>query len=223
MVVSKMELLWKRTAIIISLISASILGTVVWNHYERVMVAEKPAAALSGKYLAVSVTSRDELVAFMKKEPSIVGVSVVGISLVTNRRTISMFETEDPEFMKAWNDYKANRTANPAVFTPGATHNNSRITNIINGNFECRRTIDTIISGLYPAERWAPITCSIAVPAGFDKSSDFIGFINFFIKDEELLDSEKLRLGKDAIILSSRMYRRDVIEQDTKYKIQNRK
>lgn len=211
MAVSKDERFWKRVAIALMIVAGVVSAFVITNEYNAVAIAHKPAAALSGKYLVLSTKSKDELIAFMNKEKSVVAISTIAISLVTNKRHSTFFEAKDPEVESLWLDYMARRNTNPSVFTSAENHN-SRITSIINGNFECRKTTDTIVSQLYAIEKFAPVVCSISVPAGFDESGDFVGYINFFLK-EELNDYDKARITKDAIILSTTIYKRDIFSR----------
>ena len=211
MAVSKDERFWKRVAIALMIFAGVVSAFVITNEYNAVAIAHKPAAALSGKYLVLSTKSKDELIAFMNKEKSIVAISTIAISLVTNKKHSTFFEAKDPEVESLWLDYMARRNTNPLVFTSAENHN-SRITSIINGNFECRKTTDTIVSQLFAIEKFAPFVCSISVPAGFDESGDFVGYINFFLK-EELNDYDKARITKDAIILSTTIYKRDIFSR----------
>ncbi len=208
MAVSKDEKFWKRAAIALLIFAGAITAFVVKSGYDQVVVSHKPAAALSGKYLVLSVKSKDELVAFMNKEKGVVAVSTIAISLITNKRHATFFATKDAGMESIWLDYMARRNSNPAVFTEAESYN-SRITSIINGNFECRPTNETIVANLFAAEKYAPVVCSISVPAGFDDSGDFVGYINFFMK-EELNDYDKARITKDAIVLSTNIYKRDI-------------
>jgi hypothetical protein len=189
-------------------VSLLLSVSVFLHHKHQVKIRNRPAATITGKYLSPSFQSKAELIAFMKREENIVGLSVVSISLVTNERNVTFFESEIPAFTAAWDKYLATRTSIPPVFTQNY-YQNTRITEIINGNFECRLTKATLIGTLYPADKYAPWVCSIAVPPAFDDSGDFLGYLNFFLKGP-ISDSEKARLAKEAIILSNNIYRRDI-------------
>lgn len=203
------EGIWKRFAIAMLIFAAAASTLTYLNHQRRVELEEQPAAVITNRAFTVSKESKKDLVNFMRKEPSIVAISTISISLITNRRDSSFFESEDPNLQAEWQHYRDTRTSLTPVFTNDA-HANSRITRIINGNFECRKTIETVIPNLYHAEKYAATTCSISVPVGFDKSADFVGYINFFINRETITDSEQARLSKGAIELSTKIYERDL-------------
>lgn len=211
---TKTERYWKILAFTMSVIAIVIVGLVGKNYYERAKVAAKPAAAISGKFLNISIRSKNDLVTFMKKEEAVIGVGTVSISLATNRRTSTFFQSENAGFQAAWEKNQSTRVRLPEVFS-NKPYFNTRITKIINGNFECRKTADTLIATQYPAHDFAPIVCSISVPPGFDDSGDFVGYINFFLNGEPT-DSEKARLAKEAVLLSSQIYRRDISPDSNK-------
>lgn len=211
--ITKTEGYWKMMAIMSSLVALIIVALVAKNVYDRQEAsvkpaAVKPAAEITGKQLIISPRSRDELLAFMERETAIIGVSTVSISLKNNRRNVTFFQSENAGLQKTWDDNVATRTSLPKVFSDNPQFN-SRIAKIINGNFECRRTEETMIATLYPAHKYAEIVCAISVPPSFDESSDFIGYINFFMTSIPT-DSEKARLAKEAVTLSSTIYHRDI-------------
>jgi hypothetical protein len=207
--VSKLERFWKSVAIIMSFVSLLITSAVLINYNDRSKAAAKSAASLSGKFLSISSISKNELVEMMTRESAVVGISVVSISLISNRRQTTFFESELAGLRLEWERYMATRDSIPPVFTDNAVMN-SRITAIINGKFECRNTRDTQIQLQFNAGKYAPTVCSIAVPPGFDSSGDFVGYINFFINEEILSDSEKARLAKEAVLISTKIYHRDI-------------
>lgn len=213
MALSKNEGAWRVAATVLSLIALCFAAYVWLSHKERQAAEALPAAAISGKELVISAESKAQLIALMKKEDLIVGVSVISISLTSNRRTLTFFESEDPKFKEAFGKYRARRMADPNVFTQN-TDQNSRITSILNGNFECRPTADTIIASRYPAADYAPMVCSISVPPGFDDSRDFVGYINIFIKSENIQDSDRGRLSARTIAISRDIYHRDLVKDD---------
>ncbi|WP_407307869.1 hypothetical protein [Acinetobacter sp.] len=208
MVFSREERRWQIGALIQCFIALAISFFVMGIHKERTDIRKKPAASFSEKYLAISSKSKQELVELMNREDIIIGVSTISISLISNTRQITFFKSENSGLKNAWEKYMASRTKIPSVFT-NDYYQNTRITEIINGNFECRLTKDTAIGKLYPAEKFAPYVCSISVPPAFDESGDFLGYINFFLKGP-ITDSEKARIAKEAVIVSQNIYHRDI-------------
>jgi len=199
---------WKAAAIIMIFVALLLSGFTYLHYNKRAALRSSPAATISGKNLVLSSKSKAELIAFMKREENVVGISTVSISLFTNERRVTFLSSEIPAFSAAWNKYLATRTSIPSVFTQNY-YQNTRITEIINGNFECRLTRVTVIGTLYPADKYAPWVCSIAVPPAFDDSGDFVGYIDIFLKGP-ISDSERARLAKEAIILSNSVYHRDI-------------
>lgn len=213
MALSKNEGAWRVAATVLSLI-ALCFAAYVWLSYKERQAAEAlPAAAISGKQLVISAESKAQLIALMNKEDLVVGISVVSISLSSNRRTVTFFDSKDMEFKEEYNKYRAKRLADPNVFTQNPTQN-SRITSILNGNFECRPTAETVIASRYPADKYAPLVCSMSVPPGFDDSRDFVGYINIFIRSENIQDSDRGRLSARTIAISRDIYHRDLVKDD---------
>lgn len=210
MALSRDEKFWQRAAIaltLLALIAATWAGVIF---KERMDLESHTAAVISGKELVLSSESKDELRTLMKEEPLIIGISAVSISLTSNIRHITFFETAHPEFKIAFDEYIAVRKKEPPVFNENPNQN-SRITSILNGNFECRMTKDTVIGSQFDeAARYAPIVCSAAVPPGFHESRDFVGFVNFFIRVDKLTDSDKGRLAAKAVAISANIYNRDL-------------
>ena len=208
MSVSTTEKFWRVVAITISVFALLSTAFVVNNHFNR-EVPKRPKAGFSGRTLMVSEQSRGELVAFMQREPTIIAISAVSISLVANQRQVTFFESKNPEMKDSWEHYMATRETVPTVFTDDKKYN-TRITSIINGNFECRATKDTVTASLFHAEKYAPTLCSVSVPASFDSSGDFVGYINLYLSQPVVTDSEKSRLAKEVVFLSTTIYNRDL-------------
>lgn len=208
MPLSNIESVWKKLAIAVSIFAVAAATLAVFNHMHRVEIESRPAAVISNKQFIVSPESKRDLVEFLKDEPSVIAISTISISLISNQRDATFFQSEEVGLQKEWETYRAGRTSIPFAFSDDSK-SNLRMAKIINGNFECRKTAETAIPQFYHAEKYAPITCSISVPPGFDKSADFVGYINFFISAQEMTDSEQARLAKRAVDLSSKIYERD--------------
>jgi len=208
MPLSNVESLWKKLAIAISIFAFAAATLAVVNHNHRAEIEKRPAAIISNTQFSISPESKRDLIEFLKDEPTVVAISTISISLISNKRDATFFQSEDMGLQKEWEEYREKRTSVPLAFSDDSK-SNLRMAKIINGNFECRKTADTAIPQYYHAEKYAPITCAISVPPGFDKSADFVGYINFFINVEQMTDSEQARLAKRAVDLSSKIYERD--------------
>ena len=150
----------------------------------------------------------------LKSNDKIMAVSAVSASLKKNERKTILFKTQLPELQKAWDEYLGRRVPNVPVFS--MDRENDRVTNLINGAFDCRPFKQTVGYSLYPeVDKYAPWLCSTAIPSGIDRSGDFVGFLNIFLSTEPT-DIERKQLAKDAIILSTLIYRREVAQTPSK-------
>lgn len=200
---------WQSTAAIAVIIAVVAVAIVAQRHHKREVEVPLRAPAISGLKLELSALSQTELTNFLKKEELVVGVQVVAVDLVKNERRTTFFQADSVALTAVWEEYLTRRVAPPAAFSSAASQND-RVTSIINGNFDCRKFRDTIGFQNYPAaDPIAPMVCAISVPASFDGSGDFVGFINFFVT-RPLSDQETRRLSKHAIDLATSIYKRDI-------------
>ena len=179
---------------------------------EQARGAPPNTVAITGSPLELSPQSIDDLVAFGKKHPQIVAVSAVTVNLSKNTVHTTFFKGLNPQMELAWSSYEGHRASAVAAYASTATLN-ARVTSLINGNFVCSKFQDTLNFRFFPdAAPSSPWVCSIAVPPGFDKSGDFVGYLNFFLSQAPTDRDQKL-LDGDAIILASAIYKRDILSK----------
>ena len=203
--------LWLSAAVLAAVLA---IGTLTFTWYFKQAVPQNLVPAptgITGRVLEnLSDQSKKQLVDFLKAEPTIIGVSVVQASLVKNRRLTVFFKSDNPDFQAVWDEYLLNRAPSPPLFSPEEPAQNNRVANLFNGNFLCARFEDTISMKFWPkGAEYAPWTCTVPVPPGFDATGDFNGFINLYMTDEPS-ETEKRRLAKVAAEISQDIYRRDV-------------
>lgn len=197
---------WLKGAVI-SLVVTAIIALMTWQRVETV-VGVKHKTAISGQMLTISIESEKEITKFLQSSGDIVAVSAVSASLSKNIRRTIFFKTENAELQQIWDSYMTRRQSRVNVFA--AEIRNDRIINVINGEFDCRPFSETIGFKLYPsANKMVNSICSISIPAGFDKSGDFVGFVNIFL-NKGMTIAERNKLAQRAIILSNNIYRREI-------------
>lgn len=155
-----------------------------------------------------SDTSKGELMAFVRKEPSIIGMSVVSLSIVANKRVTTFFYSEDINLQAAYQKYENSRTSSPDIFTKNQEFNN-RISSIITGNFECLPTKKIQLATSWPIAEYAETTCAISIPPVYSEGAELIGYFSFYVKTTLSLE-ERARLGREAAAMASTIYKRDV-------------
>jgi len=183
------------------------------EHLRRLADVPVKSVAITGTPLELSTESASDLIAFAKNHSNIVGVSAVTVNLAKNSVHTTYFKGLTPQMESMWNNYESHRASAPAAYASTATLN-ARITSLINGNFVCSKFEDTLNYKFFPdAIAFSPWICSIAVPPGFDKSGDFVGYVNFFLAQPPA-DRDQKALAGDAVILASTIYKRDILHKE---------
>lgn len=189
---------------------ATIITTFVLTHPNLpVSPIEKSVVAISGRELTILDQSKKEIRKLVNDDKLIVAMAGVSVSLMKNKRSIIFLYTDNQDFQDIWDEYLTRRTSSPDLFMPSSPVQNERIASVLNGSFNCSQFTSNIAFQLFPkANDITPWICSISVPPGFD-SSDFIGFLNFYLAKEPT-EIEKRSLATRAAQLSKDIYRRDV-------------
>jgi hypothetical protein len=175
--------------------------------------APKKAASISGKVITLTDASKRDLIDTVNTERLIVATTVVTVDLIKNTRVPAFFYSEIPEMQTIWNAFAARGFKGIRVYDTKEIGFNRTITNIINGNLDCKEFRNTIAITLYPdAEKYAPWMCTISIPPGFDSSGDFVGLLALYLSREPSFQ-EKKYLAKISVDISRMIYNRDVLLQ----------
>lgn len=209
----KNNLSWQIATGILVLVSLAGISLVINEHNHRGQIAAMTRPAITGIPLKLSTTSQDELIEFGKSHPEVVvAVASVSVNLATNDRHTTFFYGVKPEMQTMWNMYVTHRAHQVSVYA-SEPDQNSRMTRIINGGLDCVPFNQTLNYKYYPeAGEWTKWLCSIAVPAGFDNSGDFVGFINIFMSRQPT-DQEQKLFSKEATEISADIYKRDIVRK----------
>jgi hypothetical protein len=204
---------WIVGAGISALLALFILIYVVSHTEPRRAI--QPAATITSKQITLSDQTKRELQSTVNDDTLLTATTIITVDLIRNKRIPAYFYSKIPQMQAAWNKFASGGFDKITAFG-NEELDNARLTNIMNGNFDCRRFKDTIAMSLYPdAEPYGPVLCSMPIPSGFDSSGDFVGLIGFFLKREPT-DQEKKILTKTAIDASSMIYHRDVLLETIK-------
>jgi hypothetical protein len=204
--------LWMLAALLSGLFAMLVASFAI---YENIGSKEptKKAASISGKQIVLSEATKRELQNIVNSEDIIVGTTVVTVDLIKNRRIPTYFYSRNADMQLIWNKFAAGGFGGITAFDVGSAKFNDRITNIMNGNFDCRLFKNTIAMQLYPeAEKYGPWLCSMSIPASFDNSGDFVGFVALYLTHEPT-DQEKKHLAKLSVDAATIIYHRDVLLQ----------
>lgn len=198
--------LWKLITIMASLLAVIALG--IFGYQQRTPILE----SLVGHKLKSSIVpmpseiTRNELEAFVKNHPTVVGVNIGKANFVENYREFTYFFFKNNDVNDSWETTPANQVP---LFGDDTTAN-ARIVALINGQFVCTNTEVTVAARLHTIlNKYSKTTCSVAIPPGY---GDFSGWINIFLTVEPTFQQMEA-LRKDAEALSKSMYERDIIHR----------
>lgn len=174
-------------------------------------IKESRRAAISNKHLVISETSKKSIVDFAQREKIVSGVSIVDVDFNKNARSFLFFYSDVARFQQTWIQFSSKKSN--LLFDDEGDRLNERLTNIINGKFDCQPYSSTGAFQIFPEGlEFSPWLCSYAIPPATDKSRDFVGFINIHLMREPT-KQEKAKLLTDAKRLSVNIYTRDIMEE----------
>lgn len=194
----------KLLAIAVGMFALVGIALLFFSKYQPEQAATQRAEIV----LALSEASKEELRVFVNREPQIIGVAVVSISLAANKRVTTFFYSTDTALQAAAEKYELTRTTSPDVFSNNGEFN-QRISSIITGHFECLPTKDIQIDTEWPVSQYAETTCAISVPPVYSEKAKLVGYFSFFINGVVTPEDHE-RLGKEAAIMASDIYKRDI-------------
>ena len=200
---------WKLLAIISSLIAMVALGTFSFQKRQPIIEAiagnklfMKPVSGFTDP----SWDTKKELTKFVDRNSLVVGVNVGRANFTANTRQSVFHYTKVEEVNKVLD--KTNELPFP-LFTDDSYHN-SRLVQLINGQFICGPTKDSLAYTNHPIiNSYAKSVCTVAVPPGF---GDFVGWVNIFLSEEPTYQQmESLRTVAEE--MARDIYERDVVRR----------
>lgn len=131
--------------------------------------------SMNNKPIALSDASKAALTHFGTLSESIVGVQLVAVQPKRNTRNTVFLNTKAPELASA-----LKTLGEPVpIFIEGNEFNNTRMIAMMNGEFWCYSSANTLVVQVVPqVQPLAPVMCSIAVPPN---GREFSGYINLFM------------------------------------------
>ena len=154
-----------------------------------------------------SPASKTQLNQFIDSKDWLLGINVMRVDFQENTRTTTYRYFKDPVVENAWRAFDA--TKQPVALFGSEEASNQRLVNLINGQFSCVRTLDTLVSRLIPMINQHSIaTCQVPIPPGY---GDFAGFINVFLRRQPT-GAEILQLQDETHQISLDIYQRDTVK-----------
>lgn len=152
-----------------------------------------------------SAQSAKEIDEFLKSNERIISMDVVRVNFKMNVRQTTHQITKDAGIDRVW---KTSKDVQFPLFTENAK-SNARVVSMINGQFVCSPTAETLVGRMYPAIGDASTTtCTVAIPPGF---GDFVGWINIYLTEQPTFN-QMVSLKKISEKLARDVYERDILK-----------
>lgn len=197
--------MWKLMSIFASLLAIVALAVFTFQqrHFivnsitgHRLEIKERPRGDLSKE-------SQKKLQEFVDEHSTVVAVNYAQANFQDNTREYFFHYSRVKDIDDAWNTTAGQKTP---LFT-GSAKLNSRVVQMINGQFVCLQTKDSIPGQVHPIMNvYAPITCSVAIPPGY---GNFTGWINIYLS-KPLSFRQMEALENVAEEMAREIYNRDI-------------
>ena len=167
-----------------------------------------------------SPASKTQLTQFADANENIMGVNVIRVDFQTNSRNTTFRYYKEQAVIDGWNAYMNSGpvpgVARAAPLFGDNEANNQRLVNLINGQFSCVRTLDTIAGQVIPViNQHSLATCMAPIPPGY---GDFVGFINIFLRNQPSGD-EIVRLERLTNEIAIDFYERDIVQSTRPFSV----
>lgn len=201
---------WKLVTIFATLIAIMAVSIYTFQHRNPIieaLVGHKIFMANpTTKAPYPGIETKKEIQKFADSRPEILGITVSKSDFELNTRTVTYHYFKQKDIQKSW---EATDGVARELFGEN-TVQNARIVDLINGQFVCTPTADSLGAKFHPILlRYSKTMCSIAVPPGY---GDFLGWINFYMVETptfaelEVLEVKAAKISRD-------MYERDILQK----------
>jgi len=206
---------WKLITIFFLLVSIGAVAFIGWQQRQPILqklTTGKKINLDTSRGPNLSPASKTQLQQFADSKDWILGINVIKVDFKANTREATWLYFKEPAVDQAWADYRAKSLYAP-LFGQSES-NNQRLVNLINGQFQCIRTLDTQASISVPTiNQYSLSTCLTPIPPGY---GDFVGFFNIFLRRQPT-GAEILELEKVAESISLDIYQRDIVKSTLKF------
>jgi hypothetical protein len=200
---------WKLITIVFTLISIVALGIFGFQQRQPIalQIVGKRVNLDSGRMPAPSDASISELQDFTEAGGNIMGINVIRVDFRMNTRNTTFRHFKEPAVTAAWEKFLETQQVAPLFGSNEQT--NQRLINLINGQFLCVNTTNTVAAQLIPeVASHSQTTCMAPIPPGY---GDFVGFINVFLRKAPSVQ-EITELEESTRKLAIDIYERDVVK-----------
>lgn len=199
-------LTWKRAGLLLLFGALTVILLMLFEN--RTTIFNRIASTVPLEELMVpweiSEKSKSELVA-LTRSPLIGGVLLSEVDLKKNRRVTKFWHVTDPVFRQQ--AQQVTSTLLPQAFFDNDPKNNEQMLAVLNNQFVCSPTVDTIFIRFFPAvDTKYPHVCRLAVPPF---SGHFAGLITILLNQPPTqtdIDSLKIEITR----VSVELYLRDI-------------
>ena len=199
-------LTWKRVGLLSLLATCSISLVIGFENRGTIInrVFDKPVEVAVAPW-ELSDTSKSALLKLSGSQPILAGVVVTEVNLKKNRRQVKYLRFKDDQFQA--NAVAIANTALPQAFFNDDRKNNDQMLAVLNNQFLCVQTSDTIWPNFYAGvQKTFPYVCRLAVPPF---AGEFAGLITLFLTRQPSpweIDALKIELSR----ISIELYLRDI-------------
>lgn len=203
-------LTFKRLALITGLIITGISMFVFFENrgviFTKVLKNTVEAELIVPQW-ELSDISKDALI-YLVNNTKIVALSIIDVDLKKNRRAVKYRYIKD-EILKKEVQLKTGGTVLPLALFDSDAKNTQQMIAILNNEFKCSNTEDTIYKRIYPSSFNAGTICRIAIPPFVGQ---FAGYMSVGLqKDITSAEIDSIRL--EVSRLAVEIYHRDVIKK----------
>jgi hypothetical protein len=203
--------LWKLATIIATLIGIIAVGVFAFQQRTPIIqsLTSKKIFLRNEDTAPPSSKSAEQLQEFMDKHDRIVAIDVVRVNFEKNERQTTWESTKMPEIESTW---RVTEGVKFPMFTDN-TVANGRIVSMINGQFVCTQTKETLSGRLHPIiTQFSPTACTVPIPPGY---GDFVGWINIYLNEQPTFAQLKT-LEQLAEKVARDIYERDILKNSFK-------
>lgn len=207
--------LLKAATILFLLIAIGAFAKYGWTHRKPIFTEMLTSNKINldvGRVSTPSQATRTQLNQFADAYPWILGINLIKVDFRLNTRSTTYRYYKEDAVTEGWNEFLSSGRVAPLFGNNEA--GNQRLINLINGQFSCVKTLDTVAGQLIPViNQFSLATCMAPIPPGY---GDFVGFINVFLREQPTGQQISL-IEKMTTEMSKDIYERDIVKSSKKF------
>lgn len=179
-------LTWKRLCKLAALILSLSLLVLLWIVHRSETISYSPTTKVSLLYINPNL--KNDIQNIVDKNDNIIGIQIITINFQKNIRVSTFSSIDNPKVEEIFNKLHNNQVIEFPLFNE-STKNNTRILNLINGEFICVPFTDHIAYTYAPeAGKYIGHICSIGIPPSY---GNFSGIVTIYLRSAPSRDDNE--------------------------------